>query len=82
MKNPLVKYQIENVVYVDFQRRGILTKGDLYNLEKRVDAINEALDLCGDNDQDIFDNLQRELDYIVNILEVSLGNTKKRKKRK
>ena len=82
MKHPLVKYQIENVVHVDFQRRGILTKGDLYNLEKRVDEIQKALDLCGDNDQDVYDNLERELDHIVAVLKESLNNTKKRKKQK
>lgn len=78
----MIKYQIENVVYVDFKRLGILTKGDIYNLEKRVDEINEALDLCTDADLDVHNNLCIELDAICAVLEESLNNTKMRKKHK
>lgn len=47
-----------------------LTKGELFQIERRVDAINMAIEKCNPIfDTDITENLERELDQIIDILE-------------
>ena len=77
----MVKYQIGNVVYMDFKKTGSLTKGDLYNLENRITEIEQAQELCDpDRDGDVLDNLEMELESIIAILETSHSIAKKREK--
>lgn len=49
-----------------------MTKGELFKLDKRIDEINEALDLCTNYDDDVRENLEKELDEIENKLELSM----------
>ena len=51
----------------------ILTKGDLYHMEKRIDEIDSILEICDENrDSDVIENLLNELDEIMFRLETSL----------
>jgi hypothetical protein len=80
----MIKYQIGNVIYVDFTKTGILTKRDIDNIDKRVSEINEALNLCSEDgrDDDVVVALQRELDQICLVLENSLKKTRKQRNNK
>ena len=46
-----------------------LTKGDLFEIEKRIDQIDAALDLCGPNDDDVVSSLDSELELLIDMLE-------------
>lgn len=49
-----------------------LTNEEVDAISQRVDEINEAVDLCdADHDADVLDNLERELEHLVQILEAS-----------
>lgn len=49
----------------------VLTKGDIYELDKRVDEIDYLLDLCDPVwDEDVIESLTNELENIVKILEM------------
>jgi hypothetical protein len=58
-----------------------LTKIELMYISRRVDEINEILDLCGDNDQDVIDNLDRELEHIEATLEDALKIAQERERK-
>lgn len=49
----------------------ILTCAQLAEISDRIEEINDLLDQCGDNDEDVFDNLQSELDQHIEVLERS-----------
>lgn len=42
---------------------------DLKEIEQRISEIEEAIELCGDNDQDVLSNLENELENIIGLLE-------------
>lgn len=46
-----------------------MTKGELYLIEKRVDEIESIIELCDpDYDEDVLENLDKELDDIITVL--------------
>lgn len=51
-----------------------MTKGELYKIEKRIDEINNLFDY--ELDDDIYFNLQQELNHIINTLTISLKKAK------
>lgn len=53
---------------IQFKKK-ILTKGELYLIDKRIDEIENIMSLCTDLDYDILDNLEKELDNICKYLE-------------
>lgn len=55
-----------------FPQQKALTKVELLLIEKRVDEIDEILDLCTDQDNDVLENLEKELDQLMGRLETSL----------
>ena len=50
-------------------RAKILTNGELWQLERRIDEINAIVDAT--DEQDILENLERELEYIIQKIERS-----------
>ena len=53
----------------------VLTKGDLYKLEKEIDEADEIIDLCvPGRDDDVLAYWETRLDEIEKILEDSLSN--------
>lgn len=46
-----------------------LTKGELHNLEKRIDELHNIIDCCIDSDYDIIESCENKLDWIIDILE-------------
>lgn len=79
----MIKKTVGNVTFVRFGKQDeVLTKGALDKISKRVDEINEALDLCGDRDDDVRDVLDAELEVIEKYLEKSLEKAKKSPKKK
>lgn len=74
-----IKRIIGNVIHVEFRNPDhLLTKGEVHAMSKRVDEINAALDLCGDNDDDIRANLDSELEMIERDLQRSLHSPKRK----
>ena len=57
------------MVVLNFKQKRVLTKGELYAMEKRVDEIEKTIDLCGDDDLDVLLNLEKELEAIIERLE-------------
>lgn len=55
------------------QKPEVLTNGELWALEKRIDEISEIIDLCGDSDQDVIDALDAELSEIQRTIKTSLA---------
>jgi hypothetical protein len=55
---------------------GILTIGELDSMEKRIEEINSILQMT--DEADIHNNLGNELEYIIEILEKSLKNLKRK----
>jgi len=49
----------------------ILTNKQIDIIVTRVKEIDKITDLCGDNDDDVFENLQLELDHHIETLEKS-----------
>lgn len=50
----------------------VLTKGELHKIEKRVEELENIIELCDPGrDDDILANSESELDEIVNVLEKS-----------
>lgn len=50
-----------------------LTVQELFELEERIDYIGMMIHNCSENDSDVIDNLQKELDEIITIIENSLS---------
>lgn len=49
-----------------------MTKGELWDIEKRIKEIDQIFDICDENkNADIIDNLTKELDNIIFLLENS-----------
>lgn len=48
-----------------------LTQPELNKINRRIDEINDLLDMCGTNDDDVADNLCFELDQLIERLEFS-----------
>lgn len=58
---------------------GHLTVGELEEIEARIDEIDTIADLCdADRDSDVLHNLDMELDYWCDILELSLKVTREK----
>ena len=47
----------------------VLTKAELDEIEKRIDEITEAIEMCTEYDDDVLYNLSEELDNIILTLE-------------
>ena len=77
-----IKKVIGNVIFVEFKNPDfLLTKGELDVISKRIDQIEAALDLCGDNDDDVRQNLDIELEMHERDLKRSFESAKKREKK-
>lgn len=53
-----------------------LTKGEVHEISVRVDEITRIMDLCGPNDDDVIENLERELDQLEAMLTRSIKYAK------
>lgn len=59
------------------QHTKLLTNGEVAKLKKRIDEINDIIDLCSDDDVDVLNNLEQELNNIIEIINGSIMETKK-----
>lgn len=66
----------ERVAAVKAKRPKVLTKGELNKMSRRIDEINTALELCGDHDTDVKENLENELEGIIRVLDDSAKKAK------
>lgn len=59
-----------------------MTKGELHRLERRVEELSEAIELCHPSlDADILENIHAELDQITDALETTFDTAVKRERR-